>query len=242
MERRSLGVRVLSAAVATGLVLPLAACQTGAQRELGRLQAIENEMAATYNACASAAASKPEYANIHRRLALPRGGASTPTPTLAQMQDTSRATAEDRSAFVAWHAELAACRTVFNANAARLSPQLAATAVQNQLELDQILVRVASSEITYGDASRELAAQYARGFARGQQAFASINSRLEAQHAGEVQQRQAAAAAMAVGMQQYSLQQQMIAAQNRPQTVNVNVAPSTTNCSIVGNQLVCNTR
>jgi hypothetical protein len=239
MVRTSIGARVWLAVLAVGLMLSLAACQTGAQRELGRLQAIENDMASTYNTCTRAAASRPEYANIHHRLSLP---GTDGTPTLAQMQDSTRATPEDRAAFVAWHAELAACRAPFNESAGRISPQLAAAVMQSQAELDQIIVRVASSEITYGDGSRELAALYPRARARNQQAFAAINSRLEGLHAGEVQQRQAAAGAMAFGIQQYSLQQQMIAAQNRPQTVNVRVAPSTTNCYVAGGQLICNTQ
>ncbi|MEI6158797.1 MAG: hypothetical protein WCP77_03090 [Roseococcus sp.] len=195
-------------------------------------------MIEAYDKCTAAVAAKPEYRNIQERLSLP----GTPgMPSMLQMQDTSRATPADQVAFVAWHSELARCRVARNDNAARMSPQLGAIYGANTADVDAILVRVASREITYGDASRALAVSYAKGTERVQQFYASIVNDLQNQHVVEVMHRRAMSSAVVTSAQHYSLQQQIIAAR-MPQAVNVNIAPSTTSCYMNAGSMICNTR
>jgi hypothetical protein len=227
--------------VALGIAaLPLGGCQTAAQQELARLTALDREAGATYTACVNRVAENPSYGGILSRLPLP--GSANQTPTMPQMTDQSRATREDVQTLVTWHAAWAPCSQARIEAFRSIDAGLAAALLTSRTEADDILVALANGQRTFGEASRELASLNARHRARAQDAYAVVNRRLEGQHAGEVQQRQAAAMMMAGAAQQYSLQQQMIAAQNRPQTVNVRVAPSTTNCYTAGGQLVCNTQ
>lgn len=240
MKRRPLDARKLSTALAFGLVLPLAACQTGAQRELSRLTDMDREAGASYRSCVNSVAADPRYAGLMSRLPLP--GAANQTPTMPQMTDEAKASREDVQSLVAWHADWGRCSQARIEAFGNIDAGLSSALQVSRAETDQILVSFANGQTSFGQTARELSALNARHRARAQEAYAAVNRRLESQHAGEVQHRQAAGMAMAAGMQQYSLQQQINAAQNRPQTVNVRVAPSTTNCYAAGGQLVCNTQ
>lgn len=214
---------ITGALAIVALAAPLAACQTGAQREMSQLRGVEREVANQYSTCSSAVAARPEYAGLVSKLSLP--GTPDSGPSIAQMADTSRPSPEDQRTLMAWHRDWMSCQSARITGFSEIDPRAGVAFQENQAEMDQILVRLANGQATYGEASRELASYYPRARVRIQQSFAGVNGRLEAQHAGEVQRRQAAA----LSMQQWSLQQQQIAAQRQiaamPRTVNVNVAP-----------------
>lgn len=169
-------LRALTAAFAA---LMLAGCLTPGQQAGIRMQRdIERAIAASEE-CLAPLRDRPDYQPLFRRLAV-QPSVPPPEPTRAQLADSGHADREAMRLMVAMHGELGACRGPLIESIARISPELAATAVDVWLRGDRVVLSLMRGEITWGEANRRIARLQQDYYRRLAEVTAATRTRLDA--------------------------------------------------------------
>jgi hypothetical protein len=206
--------------VALGVaLLAMSACATQAQRQAETITAGIQESYKVAKSCFDSVTSSFAHTNLYHRF-------PPPPVSLAHLADTTFPSGQDRQDLIAYHTATLPCRTQMLDDYKRFAPRLAAVQREYFDILDVIYLRLAEGSTSYGEANRakaELDTLYERAW---QEAVTAMDRDLAAAQQAELQQR--AAAAMA--LQQWSYQQQVLNSLNRP---------TTTNCSVTGGFINC---
>lgn len=212
--------------------LALAGCATRAEREDNRIETVMSKTATDWAACLRQAQGLP--ANVALK---GKADILTPAPpSIEQRMDGRKPTDDDiNNLIVVYRDGVAPCRQQALAGAGAAHPSLAAVYGWTYTASDENLGRLLRREATFGQFAEAKARINQEASSRWLQASSSIKSGLATSHANEVQQRQAASAALA----QWSQQQQMIIQQQ--QMINAMNQPRMTNCQYFGTQLQCTT-
>ncbi len=208
----------------------LAGCATAAQRQAQQAALGTREAAAQLKACSAAVIHKPEYVS----LLLHTPDLETGQPMLAQLTDESMISSEDAKLFGARHDELNPCKSRLLNVLSTVRPDLVPILSDEYTKGTAIAVQLVERKITWGEFAQQ--GQVLLNDSRQRIAVADRQwiSDLNASHQAEMAQRQAAAAAL----MQWSAQQQMINAMNRPVIV-APAAPIQTTCNRMGNFVNC---
>jgi hypothetical protein len=149
-----------------------------------------------------------------------------PPVSLAHLADTTIPSEQDRQDVIAYHAATLPCRTQMLDGYRQVAPALATITREYFDILDVIYLRLAEGGTSYGEANRaktELDSLYERAW---QETIAAIDRDLALAQQAELQQR----AATAMALQQWSYQQQVLNSLNRPTTTNCSMAGGLINC------------
>jgi hypothetical protein len=219
-------VLVLCALVVVG------GCSTAAQREFKATSEAGQTAVATYKECNAAVDQNAAYADLTSHLAI------TSPATLTQLADASSPTDEQAAALDSWHTSKQSCRQGL-LDAAQASFDFMVPAYQqNYASVDSIYLSLAKKDISFGEASRQLAQAKLEADARIRAAANGWKSELEAENRQEKEERAAAFRALGAGlqqagaaMQQQAQQQQLINAINRPVTTTCSQTGIYTNCT-----------
>lgn len=170
---------MLRVAVAAFAALALSACLTPGQQAGIRMQREIERAVAASEECLAPLRGNPDYQPLFRRLAI-EPSVPPPVPTAAQLADTGHADRESLRRIVRMHAELAACRAALIGSIARISPDLAVTAVDIWLRGDRMVLSLMRQEVTWGEANRRIADLQREYYRRLAEVTAATRARLEA--------------------------------------------------------------
>jgi hypothetical protein len=213
-------------------VLCLSACATGAQQQAARINEAVQVTKADLIAARDRAAALPSYQALKDKIP-PLDGSS---PSMALQTDTSKPNAEDVAALLEFHRDgLSPWRAVVLQDFAKVHPAYAAVAAETYVAADQQYARLVRREISWGDYATSSAQRTTAMRAALLRVDQQIKTELTNAHAYEIQQRQAAAAALS----NWAYQQQVLL-QNQ-QAINAANRPRMTNCQYVGTYLNCTT-
>lgn len=178
------------------------------------------------------AAALPSYQALKDKLP-PLDGSP---PSMELLTNASKPNVEDSSALLEFHREgLSPWRAVTLQDFAKVHPAYAAVAAEAYAAADQQYARLVRRESTWG----EYATMSAQRTTAMRGALLRVDQQIKAElnnaHAYEIQQRQAAAAALS----NWAYQQQVLL-QNQ-QAINAANRPRMTNCQYVGTYLNCTT-
>jgi hypothetical protein len=197
----------------------ISACATQAQRQAEAIATGIQESHEGASNCIEDANSSFAHTNLYQRF-------PPPPVSLAHLADITVPNEQDRQDLITYHAATLPCRTQMLDGYRQVAPTLATITREYFDILDVIYLRLAEGGTSYGEANRakvELDSLYERAW---QEAITAIDRDLAVAQQAELQQR--AAAAMA--LQQWSYQQQVLNSLNRP---------TTTNCSVTGGLINC---
>jgi len=201
----------------------LAACATAAQRQAQQASTMTREAATQLKSCISAVVDKPEYAAL-----LPHTpDLDSGQHTMAQLTNETVPSVQDARLFAARFDEVNPCRKRFLSALAAVRPDLVPILADGYAKGDAVAALLVERKITWAESAKR--AEENTNSLRKQLAAADQQwiAELKAENQAELAQRQAAAAAL----MQWSQQQQMINAINRPVTTNCNRFGSTVNCT-----------
>lgn len=139
---------MLRAVAAVGVAVALAGCLSSGQVEGIRMQREIHRAVAASDACRAPIREKPDYQALFRRLAL-EPSVPPPRPTPAQLADRSHPDRAAMRLMVAMHSDLVVCRNPLIESIARISPDLAETAVDIWLSGDRLVLSLMRREVTY---------------------------------------------------------------------------------------------
>jgi hypothetical protein len=213
-------------------VLCLSACATGAQRQAARMNETVQATKADLIAARDRAVVLPSYQLLKDKIP-PLDGSS---PSMGLQTNTSKPNPEEVAALLEFHRDgLSPWRAVVLQDFAKVHPAYAAVAAETYAAGDQQYARLVRREISWGEYATASAQRTTAMRAALVRVDQQIKAELNNAHAYEVQQRQAAAAALS----NWALQQQVLL-QNQ-QAINAANRPRTTNCQYVGAYLNCTT-
>jgi hypothetical protein len=213
-------------------VLCLSGCATGAQQQAARMNEAAQIMVADGNAARARAVALPSYQALKDKLP-PLDGSP---PSMELLTNTSKPNVEDSSALLEFHREgLSPWRAVTLQDFAKMHPAYAAVAAEAYAAADQQYARLVRREITWGENATASAQRTTALRAELTRVGRQIQAELANAHTYEIQQRQAAAAALS----NWAYQQQVLS-QNQ-QVINAANRPRMTNCQYVGTYLNCTT-
>ena len=223
-------MRYILVPVAIGaIVLSVAGCSTAAQREATRIQSVEAEYKASGDACIQSISNNPDYASI--KLKTPT---DTPPQFLLQMlNDKTSPTKKEIALLYRVYSDIQECRKIYLDGAAKMHPLILTGLVEAYSANDKLWAQMTAGQLTWGQFNQGREDIYNQTREKQIQAVAQIGSQLQNQNQAELDQRQRAAAAFqqwAYQQQQIAVQQQAIAAANRPRMIN---------CSYFGNAAQC---
>jgi hypothetical protein len=214
------------------VLFALGGCATQAQSEYERMGQAAAKAKANGQACLRQLTASAEYQEVGPLLppfdgTLPsielRNNRSVPSPD--QSQTLMRL----------YNGHIRPCRDAATADISAVHPAYASVNTEVNAVWDEGYAKLTNREVTWGAFAAFDAALTAEQRKRISEASQRIVGNLQTQHAGEIQQRQAAAAAF----QQFAYQQQVIL-QNQ-QMINAMNQPRMTNCQYVGTYLNCTT-
>jgi hypothetical protein len=198
-------------------------CATAAQRQAQQAGVATREAAAQSKACIAAVIAKPEYAPL---------AAHTPDPTtgqltMAQLTDESLISPAQAKLFGARHDDLNPCKAHLLNSLSTARPDIVPILASEYAKGTALAVQLVERKITWGEWGRQ--GQAISSDTRQQLAAADRqwSAELKASHQAELAEREAAADALL----QWSAQQQMINAINRPVVTNCNRFGSSVNCT-----------
>lgn len=165
-----------TAAVLFALTLP--ACLSPGQVEGIRIQRQINRAVAASDTCLTPIRERPDYQPVFRRLAV-EPSVPPPRPTPPQLADPGYPDRETMRIMVAIHADLVVCRNPLIEGIARISPELAETAVDIWLRGDRLMLALMRRQITFGEANRRIGEMQDEYFRRLGDVTAATRSRLE---------------------------------------------------------------
>jgi hypothetical protein len=200
----------------------LAACATGAQVEGLRQNQIYADMKPTLDACIKAIDGDPSYAVLRTKLIIDEG-----IPTLEMLSDRTKPTKQDVEALYKLHNAFQGCRKIILDAAAQAHPMRVVAYAEMYTAVDRVWADLVSGKSTWGEFNQAREAAKVTGREKLAQVEAQIRSGLQHDHDTEMRQRQQAAQAM----QEWSAQQQAIAAANRPRTTDCNFMGNTASCT-----------
>jgi hypothetical protein len=213
-------------------VLCLSGCATGAQQQAAKMNEAAQVMRADAIAARDRAAALPSYQVLKDKIP-PLDGSS---PSMGLQTNASKPDPEEVAALLEFHRDgLSPWRAVVLQDFAKIHPAYAAVAAETYATGDQQYARLVRREISWGEyatSSTQRATAMRVALLRVDQ---QIKTELNNAHAYEVQQRQAAAAALS----NWAYQQQVLL-QNQ-QAINAANRPRMTNCQYVGAYLNCTT-
>jgi hypothetical protein len=223
----------MRSALILALALVVGACATEAQREAGRMSEAGQAALDSAKQCMARYTASADYQSLKDKL--PPLSEPAPMSLLANHERPSTAEAET---LIRVHREyVTPCRQIIVEGMNRMHPGIGGAYASNYAAADAEYVKLVRREISWGDYAlareRESAALQQRVAAID----AAVKKDLTQSHEAELQRRQASAAAMA----QWSYQQQVIAALNRPAPVRTTPTMATTNCTRLGAFLDCTT-
>jgi hypothetical protein len=223
-------MRVLAWVVISTLFL--SACATGAQQQATRMNEAMQATKADAIAARDRAATLPSYLALKDKIP-PLDGSP---PSMVLQTDTSKPNAEEVAALLEFHRDgLSPWRAVVLQDFAKVHPAYAAVAAETYATADQQYARLVRREISWGDYATSAAQRNTAMRGALMRVDQQIKTELNNAHAYEIQQRQAAAAALS----NWAYQQQVLL-QNQ-QAINAANRPRTTNCQYVGAYLNCTT-
>jgi hypothetical protein len=190
----------------------LTGCSTAAQRQAQEIGAATRQTTAEFKACITAIYAKPEYAPL-----LPHDiDLATGQFTMAQLTDESLILPEQARLFSARHDELNPCRARFLKGLSTVRPDLVPILASEFTKGTDLAVQLVERKATWGEWARQVLAAASGAQQQTADADHQLRAELNASSQAEMAQRQAAGAAL----MEWSAQQQMINAVNRPrQTV-----------------------
>lgn len=199
----------------------LVGCSTAAQRQYDGMVSNAQSASQRAEACGLARYNSPDFAPLRPHIPV-----NWNRVTLEQLADTHLATDEEIHALLAVHPSAQACRQDFLNQIALTAPSMVPIWASLYAKSDDSLVDLIQKKQSWGDHLRRVrsatAEEQAQQSAEEQRLLAGLNQ----SHQAEIAQRQAAANAMS----QYLQTQQIINNLNRPVT---------TNCVMVGSQVIC---
>ena len=197
-----------------GMFLPLlmvfivGGCATAAQRQAQQAATVTREAAAELNTCVVAIVAKPEYAPLVPHTP----DIETGQHTMAQLTNETLISPEDAKLFAARYDETAGCRSRFLKALSVARPDLVPILSATYTKGAALAARLIERKDTWGESARQSEAALSDARERIAAANRQWTADLNASHQAELAQRQAAAAAL----MEWSAQQQMINAINRP--------------------------
>jgi hypothetical protein len=202
----------------------LAGCATAAQRQTSTIKTVVHAAVAANKECIVALRSKPEYAPLLPHL-IPLENKGQ--PTMAQLGDDHYATKEEAKLLAAFHDETDNCKRPNIEKITSVAPSVGLILTDVVIDSDDLALQVIKHEITWGQASHKMQAGNNAAQKKIVAAFQELDRELAASNQAELAQRQQALDALA----QWSQQQQMINAFNRPITTNCSQMGRFTNCT-----------
>jgi hypothetical protein len=199
----------------------LAGCATQAQINYRNTVDITRSAVAELKACTAAVLAKPDYAVLASRAYPNENGATT-----AQLIVDTLPTPEEARLLGARDDELADCRHHAQFKVTTVIPGLVVSMEQFETALRATTVQAAKGKISWGEYARRDTEIWSAYKVLAASVAQQYEGQLNAQHQAELQNRQRAAAMLL----QYSLQQQMIDAANRPIVTNCMGGPMVVNC------------
>ncbi len=237
---KDMGVMRSRHGLIAGLAVVLASCATPALRQFKETNGAAEAAITANKACMSALTASPAYSDLAQHLPL-----SSAAPSLEQLADPSVPTSEQVAALLDWHKGVQICRQQFLDAAQASFPFMVVALQQDYAEADNLLLRLALRQASFGEVNRQISQLRVAANARNIRAYSAWKSDLQEENREELAQRaaafQAAAASLqqaGAAMQQQAQQQQLLNAINRP----VVISPVTTTCNQFGNQTNCTSR
>lgn len=219
---RSVVGRQCVRAAAVFLVVGLAGCATAAQREVQQAGTVTREALAQFKGCMAAVWAKPDYASLLPHSPAPGAG----QPTMAQLTDETVPTVEEAHLLAARFDDDGPCKKSLLASLSTARPDLVPILANAYSKGAEIIAQLVERKITWAASMRQAAAN--ESDVRTQIAAADQQwlAGLRAENHAELARRQAAGEAL----MQWSQQQQMINAINRPVVTNCDVYGATASC------------
>lgn len=179
---------VIAALIGFGFLLT-SGCSgpTNAQQQLGAIKNQHEMGGAELRACYASIASDPAYGAVHPRLAIlsvDRTG-----PSLSQLADQSHISPHEVTQLHRFSDALGRCRQVALEKMVDKVPSWVAVVAEGYYAEKQILVQIASAEISFGEANSRLAANRRAYNARSRQMVENIKLGLRQSHHAEIQNR-----------------------------------------------------
>lgn len=225
--------------IALGILVLMAGCATGAQQESARMRAAVASTNDQAKQCQVRAEQSPEWQELSAYL--PSLDGSDPSMTLRT--NASVPTPEQAATLARlFNDYMRPCQATLLASTGAVHPAMSAVLAESYAARNQAYAQLASRQATWGayaNFSASLVAETKSAWARTGQ---EIEGGLQAQHNTEVQQRQAASAAMmqtGMGLMALSNQQQMI--NQNQQAIYAANRPRTSNCQVIAGFLQCTT-
>jgi len=204
-------------------VLSVAGCATAAQRQAQHAAVGVHLALGQMKTCVRSVADNPQYAS----LLVHTPNLDTGQHTMAQLTDETVPTAEEARLFAKRYDDVNICRSHFLTALSSARPDLVPVFADAYAKSDGVAVQLVERKITWAAAARSSDQSIAHLRRQLEDANQTWIANLEAENQAELAQRRAAAAAV----MQWSQQQQMINAINRPVTTNCNRFGSMVNCT-----------
>jgi hypothetical protein len=200
----------------------LAACATDAQKQAETMQSGLEAARQGESACLAQLRGTPAVARVLTVLALDEDDPAK----LHKLSDPRTADDDLRRDLVEAHQAVLPCRSTLKNGLAAVHPSYVEVASATFAAQDRVLLGLLNGQLTIGAANEGFLEINRLSRAAWLQTSGALDQQLADAHAAEMQQR----AAVAMALQQWSVQQQMVESMNRP---------TTTNCTAIGNMLNC---
>lgn len=193
------------------------------------MQAVSAETSATGQACIQNISDNPVYAPLKLKTSLD----FNPQYSLQMLNDKASPNKQEISLLYRVYGDIQECRKIALDGASKTHPLILLTYVETFSDSDKLWAQVTAGRLTWGQFNQGRKDITTQGQEKMIQANAQIGSQLQNQNQAELEQRQRAAAAFQQWthqQQQIAVQQQAVAAANRPRVIN---------CDYYGNSAQC---
>lgn len=194
---KSSKTQVLRRLLAVPVAAFLVSCATHAQREtleiLNSARDVENKSLA----CVSKLEAEPQYAFLYRKLGIATAEDPAREPTQAQLADPEKISDDAVALGLNWYAEAQTCSVEGIETLSRVAPEFGPVFIANQQEITDIINEIAATKPTYGRVNQRILDLRRHEKEEAKQAAQQLKTRLAAEHAQELQDRQDVAEQMA---------------------------------------------
>lgn len=202
-------------------LLVLTACATAAQRQVQQVSSALGDAAVAMDACVAASINKPEFAPLLPHTVRPNTG-----PTVAQLTDEQLPTPEEAMLLARRHDEISGCRQTTLRVLSSAMPTVLPVFLDSWEKDTANMVQLVERKISWAEATRRWEALKLEATKALTAASQQYLAEMDVLHREELARRERAADALL----QWSLEQQLINAANRPVV---------TNCTRIGNMVNC---
>jgi hypothetical protein len=178
------------------IVLSVAGCSTGAQREATRMQTVAAELQAKNDACFQHIADNPDYAALKLKTPLD----VPPQYLLQMMNDQTSPNKKEISLLYRVNGDMQGCRKIALDGVSKMHPLILTTLVEFYSNSDKLWGQATAGRLTWGQFNQSRKDLRAQVQQKMMQADAQIRSELQSQNQAELAQRQQAAAALGAGL------------------------------------------